>query len=170
MTLNNGHIKNTNLNSGYLSVVLNFSLLKKLKSSFSSFKAAVQWNIRESSWNKFNIFGQRFQQQYLKESAMVVNIEEILSHLKLTNQNLHFLIQQSHPWTWLLALNVIALLGAFRKASYQWALNIQELLALSIGAFKSWFMDRKDRLGGSKRKVWGDCLPPQHLCIIGNID
>ena len=40
------------LNSGYLSVLLNLSLLKKLNSNFSSFKAAVQWNIRESSWQK----------------------------------------------------------------------------------------------------------------------
>ena len=92
--------------------------LEKVKEQFLFFQSRSPVKHPGIILNQFYMFWQAFQ-QYLKESAMVVNIEEILSHLKLTNHNLHFLFQQSHPWNWLLALNVIALLGAFRKASYQ---------------------------------------------------
>ena len=75
-------------------MLLNLSLLKKLNSSFSSFNAAVQWNILESSWQEIEDIGVSnhstkiviflyVSAQYLEQAAMVVNIEEIFSHLDL---------------------------------------------------------------------------------------
>ena len=121
------------LNSGYLSVLLNFSLLKKLKSNFSSFMAAVQWNILESSWQDMEqIYGNSLSVNHvtLQHKYIMTKIPERAGHGDLHRRNIpspwfnwfdfvchhnetfsEGALLSAHPWARLLALCVVAPLG-----------------------------------------------------------